>query len=80
MAAVRRNLSSDRTAAAAAPPAWRITWSRRVKVTGFSSAHHEEVRGLRVVSPDVASSSDSRSEAATREPLKPNYVHILIRL
>jgi hypothetical protein len=50
-----------------APPAWPPARSRRIGITGVSSAHHEEVGGLCVASPDFASSSDSRSRAATSE-------------
>ncbi len=45
-------------------------------VKGVTSAHHEEVGGLLVVSSDFSSSSDSRSEAATCERQFAVYMYL----
>ena len=49
------------------PPLGLLPQPRRARVKGVSGAHHGEVGELPVDSPDVASSSDSRSGAATGE-------------
>ncbi len=49
------------------PPLGLMYEPCRARVKGVTSAYHEEVRGHPIASSNVASSSDSRSEAATSE-------------
>jgi hypothetical protein len=49
------------------------------KIIGVSSAHHEEVGGLPVISPDIASFSNSRCMATTGERLLSMRVWIGIK-
>ena len=46
---LRRDLSPDRAATAAAPPAWSLALQRRARVIGVANAHHEEVGGFRYI-------------------------------
>ncbi len=74
---LRRDVSPDRAATAAAPPAWPPAGPRRARVIGVTNAHHEEVGVLLVVSSDFASTSDSRSEAAKGERHYTLYFRLL---
>ncbi len=49
------------------PPLCLLSEPRRAMVIRVTIAHYEEVGGFPIISPDIASSSDSRSRAATSE-------------